>query len=51
MKYYTVEKENDIVIYFCKNKFVALIKCIFNKECKKVFQYENDEVMGCIFSK
>ena len=58
IKDYIIETEEQIPIEHCKNKFVAIIKCIFNKDAKYVFEYEyvvdiyeDSELLGCVFSK
>lgn len=58
IKYYTIETYELMVIEHCKNKFIAILKCIFNKEAKYVveFEYEIDifedsKFVSCVFSK
>lgn len=58
IKYYTIETEEQTPIEFCKNKLVAIFKCLFNKKAKYVFEFEyiidileDSELVGCVFSK
>ena len=58
VKYYVIETEEQTPIENCKSKLIAIIKCIFNKEAKYVFEYEyvvdiyeDSELLGCVFSK
>ena len=55
-KEYTIETVEQIPLDSCFNKYVAIIKCIFNRKAKYVFEFdvnENDEyeLVGCVFKK
>ena len=56
IKEYTIETIEQIPLYSYTNKYFAILKCLFIKKAKYVFEFEVDEnddyeLLGCVFNK
>ena len=49
--YFTVEDGNENCIERYEDEELAIAECINNPKAKEVFEFINDELVGCVYNK